>query len=110
MKMTDWNRQAVRSLLADADRVLALSDLTDVRGNREIVDDAIANARKNYLDLMRRRIRFPQCPNSRKRKSCEAAETTGCHRDIYVDSSGHPAPAIPNRYSAFTGTHKNGRR
>lgn len=34
---------------------LALTDLEDVRGNREIVDDVIANARKNYLDLMRRR-------------------------------------------------------
>jgi hypothetical protein len=41
--------------LADADRILALTDLEDVRGNREIVDDVIANARKNYLDLMRRR-------------------------------------------------------
>lgn len=55
MKMADWNRQAVRSLLADADRILTLTDLEDVRGNREIVDDVIANARKNYLDLMRRR-------------------------------------------------------
>lgn len=30
-------------------------DLGDVRGDKEIVEDAIANARKNYLDLMRRR-------------------------------------------------------
>lgn len=55
MKMGEWNRQAVRSLLADADRTLVLTDLEDVRGNREIVHDVIANARKNHLDLMRRR-------------------------------------------------------
>ncbi|MFZ0690791.1 MAG: hypothetical protein WA891_20425 [Acidobacteriaceae bacterium] len=46
---------AVHGLLADADRVLALTDLEAVRGDREIVDDAIANAQKKYIDLMRRR-------------------------------------------------------
>ncbi len=55
MKIADWNRQAVRSLLSDADRILALTDLEDVRGSREIVNDAITNARKNYLELERRR-------------------------------------------------------
>jgi hypothetical protein len=51
----DLNRMAVQGLLADADRVFALTDLEDVRGDREIVDDAIANAQKNYIDLVRRR-------------------------------------------------------
>jgi hypothetical protein len=55
MKMAERNRMAVGSLLADADRVLALADLADVRGDKEFVDDAIANARKNYLELMCRR-------------------------------------------------------
>ena len=51
----ELNRMAVQGLLADAERVLALTDLEAVRGDREIVDDAIANAQKNYIDLMRRR-------------------------------------------------------
>jgi hypothetical protein len=55
MPIDDWNRMAVQGLLADADRVLALTDLEAVRGDREIVDDAIANAQKNYIDLVRRR-------------------------------------------------------
>jgi len=33
------NRTAVQGLLADADRVLALTELDDVRGSREIVGD-----------------------------------------------------------------------
>jgi hypothetical protein len=49
------NRMAVQGLLADADSVLALTDFETVRGNREIVEDAIANAQKNYIDLVRRR-------------------------------------------------------
>jgi hypothetical protein len=55
MPIDDWNRMAVQGLLADADRVLALTDLEAVRGEGEIVDDAIANAQKNYIDLVRRR-------------------------------------------------------
>jgi 7-keto-8-aminopelargonate synthetase-like enzyme len=47
MKMADWNRRAVRSLLADADLVLTFVDRGDVH--------AIATARKNYLELTRRR-------------------------------------------------------
>lgn len=50
----EWKRAAVQGLLADADRVLALAELDSVRENREIVEHAIANARKNYIDLMRR--------------------------------------------------------
>jgi hypothetical protein len=53
--MDDLNRMAVQGLLADADRILALTDLKDVRGDRSIVDDAIANAQRNYVDLVRRR-------------------------------------------------------
>ncbi|MFY9746710.1 MAG: hypothetical protein WAK25_10525 [Acidobacteriaceae bacterium] len=53
--MDDLNRMAVQGLLADADRILALTDLKDVRGDRAIVDDAIANAQRNYVDLVRRR-------------------------------------------------------
>ena len=50
----EWNRAAVKGLLADAKRVLALTEFQDVRGNREIVENTIANARQNYIDLMRR--------------------------------------------------------
>jgi hypothetical protein len=46
---------AVQALLADTERVLALTELADVREDRAIVDDAIANAQKNYTDLVRRR-------------------------------------------------------
>ncbi len=54
----DRNRRAVQGLLADADRALALTDLEDVRGSREIVGDSIANARQSYIDLVRRRRRL----------------------------------------------------
>jgi hypothetical protein len=52
------NRAAVQGLLADADRTLALTDLEDVRGNQEIVVDTIAQARQNYIDLVRRHRRL----------------------------------------------------
>lgn len=54
MQIDDWNRKAVRSLLADADRALATPELEDTRAGREIRVDAMANTRKSYLDLMRR--------------------------------------------------------
>jgi hypothetical protein len=54
----DPNRAGVHGLLADADRTLALTDLEDVRGNREIVDDAIVTAHQNYIDLVRRQRRL----------------------------------------------------
>ncbi len=38
----------------DADRVLALTELDDVPGNKEVVEDMIASAHKNYIDLVRR--------------------------------------------------------
>jgi hypothetical protein len=37
MPIDDWNRMAVQGLLADTARVLALTDLDAVRGDREIV-------------------------------------------------------------------------
>jgi hypothetical protein len=52
------NRSAVQGLLADADRALALTELDDVRGSREIVGDTVANARQNYIDLVRRHRRL----------------------------------------------------
>ena len=55
MDIANWNQTAVQRLLADTDRVLALTDLDDVRGGREIVDHTIANAQQNFIDLARRR-------------------------------------------------------
>lgn len=54
MLLEDWNRAAVHALLADSERALALTDLDDARGSREIVRQTLANARQNYIDLMRR--------------------------------------------------------
>lgn len=52
------NRNAVEGLLADAERALALVNVQDVRGNREIVRDAIVHARQDYVDLVRRSRRM----------------------------------------------------
>jgi hypothetical protein len=54
VQIDSWNRRAVRTLLADAGRTLALPQVENDRGNRENVVDKIANARKTYLDLVRR--------------------------------------------------------
>jgi len=54
VQIDNWNQRAVRTLLADAGRPLALSEIENIRGNRENVMDTIANARKTYLDLLRR--------------------------------------------------------
>lgn len=54
MQIGDWNRMAVQTLLADAGRTLRMTEFEDVRRNREIVPDTIANARKNYIDFVRR--------------------------------------------------------
>jgi gluconate kinase len=51
--MDEWNR-AVQGPLADADRVTALTEVEDARGNRAIVEQTIANARQRYIDLVRR--------------------------------------------------------
>ncbi len=52
--MDDWNRSAVQGLLADAERAVTLTELEDVRENREILEKTIATARQNYIDLVRR--------------------------------------------------------
>jgi hypothetical protein len=53
--LDELNRMAVQGLLADAERVLALTDLEAMRTESDIVDHAIANAQQNYIDLARRR-------------------------------------------------------
>lgn len=55
MDLKELNRTAVRSLFADVELALALTDCEDVRGNKQIVEEIIANAQRNYIDLMRRR-------------------------------------------------------
>jgi hypothetical protein len=52
--IAEWNQMAVRALLADAVRTLAVPGAEKARGNREIVRNTLADARKNYLDLVRR--------------------------------------------------------
>ena len=54
MQIDDWNRMAVRTLLADAGRTLALLEVENVGGNQEVVRDATAAARRNYFDFVRR--------------------------------------------------------
>ncbi|MGC2299620.1 MAG: hypothetical protein WA476_12515 [Acidobacteriaceae bacterium] len=49
------NRMAVQALLADAERVLALSDVGDVGGSHEVLTMTVENARHNYHDMIRRR-------------------------------------------------------
>ena len=52
--MDDRNRNAVEGLLADAERTVALVNIDDLRGNREIVPNVIAHAQRDYVDLVRR--------------------------------------------------------
>jgi O-phosphoseryl-tRNA(Cys) synthetase len=54
VQIDNWNRMAVRNLLADAGRTLALPAVETVRGNPHILWESIAKARKNYLDFVRR--------------------------------------------------------
>lgn len=54
MLIDDWNKKAVQALQTDADRALGLTELDDVAGNKEAVEDMIANAHRNYIDLARR--------------------------------------------------------
>ncbi|MGA8908978.1 MAG: hypothetical protein WB524_15285 [Acidobacteriaceae bacterium] len=54
MLMDAWNRRAVKGLLADTERIVALVDIRDIRGNRELARDTITIARQNYIDLVRR--------------------------------------------------------
>jgi hypothetical protein len=52
------NRVAVHALLADAERVLVLVEVSDVGENKEIFEGTIANASHNYQDLARRRTQL----------------------------------------------------
>jgi hypothetical protein len=54
METADWNQMAIQGLLADADRVLALTDVQNVERDRTIAGHALANAQQNYIDLIRR--------------------------------------------------------
>lgn len=53
MQIAGLNRKAVEVLLLDADRALALTQVENT-GGREIEQDMIANAQKNYADPERR--------------------------------------------------------
>jgi hypothetical protein len=80
MPIDDWNRMAVQGLLADTARVLALTDLDAVRGDREIVDDAIANAQKNYIGSGE----TPQATHAGRRRRSEIPECHGSHPGPYA--------------------------
>jgi hypothetical protein len=54
VQIDDWNQMAVRTLLADAARSMAPTEFEGGRANRETVPDTISNARKNYIDFVRR--------------------------------------------------------
>lgn len=54
MKIDDWNQMAIQGLLADAERALALTDVDEARGNRQIVRDTMTSAHEIYIDLVRR--------------------------------------------------------
>jgi hypothetical protein len=54
MQIDDWNRMAVRTLLADAGRTLALLEVENLRGNQEVVPEAMAHARRSYFNFVRR--------------------------------------------------------
>jgi hypothetical protein len=59
-----WNRLAVKGLLADTERIVALVDIRDIRGNRELARDTITIARQNYIDLVSPE---PSVDNDRRR-------------------------------------------
>jgi hypothetical protein len=54
VQIDEYNKQAVEVLLTDADLALALTELEDVRGNKEILENTIVSAYRNYIDLVRR--------------------------------------------------------
>jgi hypothetical protein len=54
LSLNDGNSSAVAALLADAEHALALTRFEDVRGNRDIVEQTVARARRSYDDLLRR--------------------------------------------------------
>jgi hypothetical protein len=54
MQIDDWNRKATQALLADADRALALTEVENTGRGPNIERETIANAQRNYIDLVRR--------------------------------------------------------
>ena len=54
MLIDELNRRAVECLLADAERAMALVNVEDIRGNRELIADTMVIVRRNYVDLVRR--------------------------------------------------------
>ena len=89
MDIANWNRRAVQKLLADTDRVLALTDLDDVRGGREIVDHTIANAQQNFIDLARRRRPLEDADEATFRGAMDHIQA----RIRYFGSPAHSHPA-----------------
>lgn len=58
MKADRWNQMAIHRLFADTERALALTDVEDARGNRQIVRDTMTSAQQMYIDLVRRSRRL----------------------------------------------------
>jgi hypothetical protein len=56
MQTDEQDRMAVQELLGDAERALALAEGEDDHGN--LLPDAVAKARENYIDLVRRSRRL----------------------------------------------------
>jgi len=56
VKIDDQNRIAVQSLLFDADRAVALTEVEDAGGGRsqDVAPQMVATAYKNYIDPVRR--------------------------------------------------------
>lgn len=65
MSQDNSNRDAVASLLTDAEQVLALTQFEDVRGNREMAQQTIGRARSAYDDLVRRGRLLTMTPEER---------------------------------------------
>ncbi len=100
MPTDEWSRTAVQGLLADAERVLALTEFQDVRGNKEIVEHTIASARHNYIDLVRRSrpLIMSHAKQATLQKALDrldrASPLTGRRRlgGYYADADWHDAP------------------
>ena len=54
MLINDQNKAAVTALLMDADRAVALTEVEDGGDVRDVAQQMVANAYKNYIALVRR--------------------------------------------------------
>lgn len=54
VQTNDQNKKAVTALLSDANRALALTEVEDVGGGRNIAPQIVATAYKDYIALVRR--------------------------------------------------------